>query len=394
MPEQCLHRTSSAIRIIQILAFATAITVAWVASNLEALASSRESVIHNFDGGGGRAPQLAALSAAFDEAGRLICIFGTTPYGGSADAGVLFKITPDGNEEVLHSFGATESDGVVPLAGVVSDNIGNLYGTTWSGGQNDNGVVYKIAPDGTETLLHVFAGGEDGGAPYSTLVIDAKGNLLGTTSRGGRRNEGTIFKIAPTGQETILHSFSGWDGAGPTNISLDDKGAIYGVTGGDQGVIYKRTNLRVIEILHRFGGAGDGNYAFGGLVRDVQGNLFGGTQFGGASGNGMIFEFGADGTYKILHSFTGTDGSGSVGALALDGDGTIYGTTRYGGKLNQGAVFSLSPGGQETVLHSFGAGGDGSEPMSGVVIDHDHYLYSATSAGGSGNLGIIFSLKK
>ena len=163
-----------------------------------------------------------------DAAGNLYGVAG----GGEYNTGVVYKITPDGSESVLHTFGNySQDDGSDAFGPLLLDGAGNLYGTTRSYGVLGGGTVYKIAPDGTETLLHGF-GSPDGvfppGDPVGGVIMDADGNLYGTTLFGGQGNNGVVFKLAPGGRLRILHSFYGPDGAEPISVSFGANGSLIG----------------------------------------------------------------------------------------------------------------------------------------------------------------------
>jgi uncharacterized repeat protein (TIGR03803 family) len=212
----------------------------------------------------------------------------------------VFKLTPGRELTVLYTF-AGPPDGERPLAGLVIDGEGNLYGTTAGGGTTNTncatggycGTVFKITPGGTETLLYSFQGGNDGGNPLAGLAIDQHGNLYGTTEGGGGpQNSGTVFKVTPGGSETILHSFvGGTDGALPlASVTLDGKGTLYGTTGrgGGTGCYESAGCGPVFEIsggsetvLYRFSGGADGGFPYAGVVLDGRGNLYGATIAGG-----------------------------------------------------------------------------------------------------------------
>jgi uncharacterized repeat protein (TIGR03803 family) len=239
-------------------------------------------------------------------------VYGTTNGGGLAacggGCGTVYKVTPSGKETVLYNFCSDIQnsiclDGVFPQGSVIADKAGNLYGTTFGGGSLNWGTVFELAPDGTETVLYSFKGGADGGVPEAGLIADDKGNLYGTTTVGGSAGYGTVFKVAPDGTETILHSFAG---------------------------------------------GSDGNYPMASLVEDKKGNLYGTTTLGGGSGCinndgcGTVFEVTQSGTEKILHSFgDGSSGFYTYGSLVADGQGNIYGTTVFGGSTQWGTVFTL-----------------------------------------------------
>jgi uncharacterized repeat protein (TIGR03803 family) len=271
-----------------------------------------------------------------DRAGNL---YGTTQSGGDLQCipleqsqrgcGTVYKLTPGGRETILHSFTGAPTDGASPFAGVTLDSQGNLYGTTRIGGTecpgSGCGTVYKISPSGAETVLHSFTGGADGSVPLNvTLVMDSAGNLYGTTPGGGdpKCNCGVVFKIDRTGAETVLYTFTGADGEGPA----------------------------------------------GGVVRDAQGNLYGATGFGGSSNCGVVYKVDPAGVETVLHDFACNETGGGVSRLILDPAGNLYGTTLYGGSLSDGNVFEVSSQGVFTTLHSFDID-DGLYPETELLRD-------------------------
>jgi uncharacterized repeat protein (TIGR03803 family) len=289
--------------------------------------SGNESILfsfHNVDGG---FPTSALL---LDAAGNL---YGTAL--GGPGAGVLFKVDKDGNEEVLHEFeGGAESDAAVPSGGVITDAAGNFYGVTLFG-HLGFGALYKVDPAGTLTVLHDFDSTSDGARPQGTLIQDADGNLYGVATEGGRKNNGTVFKLARNGAFTVLHTFTGGkDGSGPQ----------------------------------------------GTLMMDNAGNLFGSAIKGGDFDNGTVFEITKSGRFKRLYSFTGgADGRSPNGGLVQDPEGNIYGTTQLGPRqFFLGTIFKLSPARVLTVLHSFKGLEDGAVPVAGLIRDSAGNLYGTT----------------
>jgi uncharacterized repeat protein (TIGR03803 family) len=171
-------------------------------------AAGQETMLYSFPGAASGSNAYAGLIR--DSAGNF---YGTTSQGGTVNAGVVFELDTAGQETVLYSF-TGGSDGGNPYASVVRDSSGNLYGTTYSGGVSGQGVVFKLDTTGTETVLHSFTGGADGGNPYAGVIRDPAGNLYGTTYSGGASGQGVVFKLDTTGTETVLHSFTGGaDGA-------------------------------------------------------------------------------------------------------------------------------------------------------------------------------------
>jgi uncharacterized repeat protein (TIGR03803 family) len=306
--------------------------------------------------------------------------------------------------KTLHCF--TGTDGGGPYATVLLDKSGNIFGTTYGGGAGNAGTVFKLAPDGTETVLHSFANGADGALPISS-VVEYKGSLYGTTSEGSPTNGGIFYKVTESGVETILHTFAAngdnKDGSSPWGTPIVDKdGNFYGTTvsGGttDTGTIYKIDSKGKETVLYSFKGGTDGGYPNAALISDASGNFYGTTQGGGANHSGAIFKLAADGTETVLYSFLGTtDGLYPSGALLSDQAGDFYGTAAEGGTANYGTVFKLSSLGTFTVLHSFVGGKDGEYPQFVTLIKDATFgggLFGTTAAGSKNGNGTVFEIKK
>jgi len=308
-----------------------------------------------------------------------------------------FVRTGDRSVVILHDFG-DGYDGIAPEGALIEDSFGNLYGTTNGGGINGVGTIYEISEStGQETILHQFAG-PDGAGPLAGPIRDAAGNLYGTTGLGGARGSlGVVYKLAPNGTETVLHKFHGGsDGAHPIGALVRDlAGNLYGTTeDGGSGSIGSGTVFQVKgykeTVLYRFSGA-DGSSPDGGLVRDASNNLYGTTSTGGAYGSGVVFKLSPSGNETVLYSFNGIDGLGpDEETLVLDSSGNLYGTTNGGGPADWGVVFSLSSEGKYTILHAFAAKYGGLLPWTGVVRDTRGNLYGTTAEGGVANHGALF----
>lgn len=328
-------------------------------------------------------------------------LYGTTLYGGAGGAGTVFKVTPSGKETILHGFTYLTGDGVEPSAGLILDQEGNLYGTTFQGGANNLGAVFELTSDGTETVLYSFGSQSgDGTYPAASLTMDKRGNLYGTTQHGGGTTNcyqgcGTVFKLTRSGQETVLHSFGvkPGDGIQPlAGLVLDDRGNLYGTTflGGAVGIgtVFKLTPEGAERVLHSFSTDQDGDLPTGNLMRDTVGNLYGTTTSGGTDGNtaGTVFKVTPDGTETVFYSFSysqSSEGAMPSGGVITDRNGNLFGTTQLGGAENQGAVYRLSPAGRETLLYSFGShSGDGFQPEGGLVVDKTGTLFGTTLQGG------------
>jgi uncharacterized repeat protein (TIGR03803 family) len=301
------------------------------------------TVLYTFTGGAdGKYPQ----SVFLDSAGNL---YGTTNAGGLYGWGTVFKLnTRTGKEHVLFSFNGGV-DGGWPYPTIIRGPGGNLYGTT-----QYPEVVFKVDKAGSETVLYSFTGGVDGGLPYAGLTHDSAGNLYGTTKYGGAYGLGTVFKVDTAGKETVLHSFGGSpaDGAQPiAGLIRDTAGNLYGTTlvGGyyGMGTIFKLDTSGNETVLYSFSWA-DGVEPHAGLTHDSAGNLYGTTDRGGdlnycyGQGCGTVFELDTNGKYSVLHTFTGADGWRAWGGLIRDSGGNLYGTTNGGGPYDEGVIFKIS----------------------------------------------------
>jgi len=232
---------------------------------------------------------------------------GRPMYQAGAGCGVVFKLDPKGKETVLHAF-AGKPDGWYPSQ-LIRDRKGIFYGATWFGGTADNGTIYKMDPSGKLTILYSFQGTKDGRYPNGPLVRDAEGNFYGTTTNGGGQDDGTVFKVDSSGKETTLHSFTGGsDGYSPyVGLTRDNAGNLYGVTiwgGGSNGcyglgcgTLFKVEPSGKETVLHSFTGGSDGAEPEGALIPDNSGNLYGTAPGGGdlscgprGGGCGVVFK--------------------------------------------------------------------------------------------------------
>ena len=263
-----------------------------------ALCPWTETVLYRFTGGGDGANPEGDLT--FNQAGAL---YGATLAGGEG-YGVVYALTPSNGgwtQSVLHSF-ERGSDGVFPSAGVIFDKSGNLYGTTAYGSPHGLGVVYQLTPSGlgwTENVLYDFLGGSDGGVPLAGVILDGSGNLYGVTSQDGTGGCGTAFELTPMNGSwnfALLYSF-GSSGCGPeASLAFDPAGDLYGTTlsGGanGQGAVFRLTPSNgtwTYTSLHDFTGA-DGASPVSNIVFDANGNLYGTASEGGAYGYGVVFQ--------------------------------------------------------------------------------------------------------
>jgi uncharacterized repeat protein (TIGR03803 family) len=256
--------------------------------------AGQETVLYTFTGGAdGGNPDAGVIA---DSAGNL---YGTTYNGGTSGAGVVFKLDAAGQETVLYTF-TGGADGGYPNAAVIRDSTGNLYGTTVGGGTAGWGVVYKLDTAGEETALYTFTGGADGGNPYAGVIRDSAGNLYGTTFSRGTLDHGVVYKLDTAGHEKVLYTFTGGaDGAQPfAGVIRDSSDNLYGTTysGGTAGAggVYK-LDTAGHEKAYGFPGAAGGDGLFAGVIRDSAGNLYGTTTLGGSAGAGVMFKLDAAG---------------------------------------------------------------------------------------------------
>lgn len=316
------------------------------------------------------------------------------------------------NEKVLHTFNGG-SDGSYPVAAMIADRSGNLYGTTRYGGANGQGTVFELTNSNgvwNETILYNFAGGNDGASPAAAVVMDASGNLYGTTRLGGPDNAGTVFELQPVNgswQESILWTFTGGnDGGSPQSpLTIVGNALIGAAPGGGAfggGVVFalNQANGKWQEqVLYAFhGGNNDGQYPYSQLVLKA-GNIYGTTESGGPNAAGSVFELSRSGSTWIettLHFFTGnSDGSNPNAGVVFDKAGNMYGMTTSGGKYTSGTIFELSPSNgswTESILYNFTGGNDGGFPAAGVIIDKNGNLFGTAFNGGTQGFGTVFQL--
>jgi uncharacterized repeat protein (TIGR03803 family) len=311
----------------------------------------------------------------------------------------VYRLNRNRQETVLYSFCAQTNcfDGSTPYGGVILDSSGNLYGATSAGGAFGFGVMFKLDPSGNEKVLYSFKGlaKRDGASPaYGNLVRDAAGNLYGATLNGdlactySTTGCGVIYRIDPTGKESILHRFTGGsDGGLPPWNPIAAGGGLYGTTfrGGSAGcgVVFKIGITGHFIVLHNFGcSEGDASGPNAGLIRDRSGTLYGTTAFGGTQSQGTVYKLvPSTGVETVLHMFAGGTSDGCVPGLAnltLDASGNLYGTTPSCGTNGNGVIFKLDSAGIETVLYDFIDGTDGGIPQSTLLRDAAGNLYGTT----------------
>src|SRR5580698_1414607 len=415
--------------------------------------------LYQFQGGSdGWDPEVNLVA---DKSGNL---YGTTTYGGSGSqfcfpmgCGTVFELEPPASrggawtKTTLYTFRGNP-DGYWPSPGnMVFDAAGNLYGTTQFGGSAGfaYGTIFELTPPAeaggnwTETILYNFTGGDDGGVPANGVIMDAAGNLFGTTNDDGQygpeKGAGTAFELSPPSvqggawTENTLFSFQQIkDGNEPNELTLDAKGNLFGTRTADNilctpgnpkycGTVFElqpEAGVWKMKILHQFTGSDDGSSPWSGVIFDKQGNLYGTTiGFGGnINTGGTVFELrqraegnGAWAETLLYHFTGGADGSAPISDLIFDRAGNLYSTTFYGGDLSCnegfgcGVVFELSPPEgpglpwTETVLHTCGQGNDGQDPSAGLTRGKYGAFYGTAAAGGGspvcdGGCGAVFGV--
>ena len=407
------------------------LVVCFLSANLCAAAFT-ETVVYNFQGHqDGRTPTADLVA---DAAGNL---YGTTLFGGvgSLAYGTVFELRPPPaaggawTKTTLYDFEGN-GDGDYPNGALIFDTLGNVYGTTGGNGTNngEGSTIFELMPPSTvggawtKVTLWNF-NGTDGNAPKGKLVMDAAGNLYGTTNQGGSHNDGLVFELIPPAaggvrwKERILYEFGDFagDGVWAGADLLLRGGALYGTTqqGGsaNQGTVFRlapKPGFWTETILHSFTGS-EGSDPYSGLIVDSAGNLYGTTSFGGnvcsTDGCGTIYELsppaaaGDSWQETTLYSFSGGGpGNNPEGKLLRDKTGNLYGTTNGGG-LGWGTVFKLRPpatvGGAWTVfvLHSFrgGTSGDGQISSAGLILVNGAF-YGTADFGGTKRSGTVFSI--
>jgi uncharacterized repeat protein (TIGR03803 family) len=316
--------------------------------------------------------------------------YGTTYDGGRNYSGTVYRITPAGTITILHHFDGI--NGGYPSAGLLLANDGNFYGTTLQGGASNYGTVFKITPSGVHTLLHSFSN-TLGSYPRAGLVQGSDGSFYGTTANGGASGYGTVFKITASGTHTLLHSFNGTNGSSPyAGLVQGSDGNFYGTTvnGGASGVgtLFKVTPGGAHTLLHTFNNT-NGSFPQAGLVKSSDGSFYGTTVNGGASGYGTVFRITDSGTHTLLHSFNHTLGSNPHADLVQGSDGSFYGATASGGASISGTLFKITSTGTHTLLHSFNLA-NGSNPQTGLFQSSDGNFYGTTYSGGALGGGTLF----
>jgi len=356
-----------------------------------------------FNGANGWDPPAQSLVQGLDGD-----FYGTTFEGGLYGAGIIFKLTKNGQLVTVHNFCAQSgcTDGLEPAAGLIQAVDGNFYGTTEFGGQGvyPLGTFFSMSPNGAFTTLYSFCsqyngwyGCLDGSEPEGQLVQGVSGDIYGTTPGGGDNFGGVVFVAAPNGQVSTLYSFCAMldcaDGQGPyAGLTLGWDGRLYGTTigggsafsgtvfrlspDGKETILYSSCSQHGSSFHRCFNPTGTGT-----LIQGLDGSFYGTSQGGGLYGSGTAFRLTADGVLNNLHNFNVADGS-YTGSVIQASDGNFYGTTKSGGRNGFGTIFKITPEGVFRTIHDFDA------PVNCVV---DCYANSMLMQATDGNLYGVYS---
>jgi uncharacterized repeat protein (TIGR03803 family) len=343
--------------------------------------------------------------------------YGTTQSGGSFGYGTIFSMDALGNVSTIYSFkGSTDVNGSIPFSGLTKGSDGNVYGLTTNGGAG-YGVLFQL--DTINNIVvpkHSFDGSNEGAHPQGNLLLGTDGNLYGTAVNGGSFGSGTIFRINFIGGNLSdferMYSFTSsdqsthinYDGANPlSGLVQDSNGVLYGTTssGGSSGngTVYSfDPNTRNLNPLYSFlDNSSDGLAPYATLLLVGNNTLYGTTSKGGRENCkcGTVFSLqtsGAPSSYKTLYSFKGgSDGDTPYGNLVYINE-ILYGTTNAGGTNNLGTIYSIKTDGtDEKIVHSFGTiNNDGSQPYAGLMLGSDGYYYGTTEKGGNNSTGTVY----
>jgi uncharacterized repeat protein (TIGR03803 family) len=358
------------------------------------IAGTKFSTLYSFSGGldGGSANALVC--------GTNGMLYGTTGAGGQNAGGTVFALSTNGSLSTLAQLGG--SLGANPKSALALAPDGNLYGTAPAGGNTTAGTVFRLTHEGTLTNIYSFAGTSDGSHTVAGLASAPDGSLFGAAQDGGTLGYGTVFRIQTNGSFTNLYSFTnGSDGAHPaTSLTRSTTGFLYGLTPGGangSGNVFAISTSGVFSNLHTFIDNGDGAAPVGPLFQGLDGSLFGATRYfnlGGYELPGNAFRLGTNGAFGsmyVYNAFT-KDGLAPAAGLIESSDGNLYGTTEFGGVSGNGVIYRLTPAGGYATVYEFDSFNSGANPHTALCEGPDGALYGSTSTGGPGGQGTIFKL--
>lgn len=323
-------------------------------------------------------------------------LYGATTGGGAHAKGTIFKVSLAGTMSTVFSFSGGKN-GSVPVTGVARDSAGNFYGMANSGGSANAGVIFKVTADGKESVLFNLPSGT---YQYFPVTLDTAANIYGFTYSSAQPS-GSIVKITPKGVASTLYVFCSQancaDGSLPTgSLILDKAGNIYGTTstGGEFGfgAVFQITPQNKYFVLYSFTGIPDSGNPIGKLTQTPSGMMYGAASGTQSGTNGEIFTISSAGAFSSFYTFTGgSDGYDPVGPLLIDSLGNLYGVTINNSSFDAGAVvFQITPGGTETSIYVAGPAGS----IPGIAMDKSGNIYGETPNGGPKHLGTIYKLTK
>ncbi len=368
-----------------------AILVSLVAPLWLASVSSAQTVtnIYNFTGNNSSAYPFSTPAQGRD--GRLY----VTTSGTVGGYGSILAVGTDGKAELFHVF--DDIHGAAPFGGLVLSTDGNFYGTTAYGGSANAGVLFRISESGKYSVLHEFASGADGQNPFSPPVEASDGNLYGTTL-GDARVGSTLYKYSPSTGYSVLREFYKSQGhliGSPPIQAIDGNLYVTANYGGTNrcGSVLKLTLSGTLLSSYSFACGAGGANPNGQLLQASDGNFYGATQAGGAANMGTVYRLNRSGTISVLYSFLGypTDGGDPDSGLAQANDGNLYGTTIAGGGVTQGTLFQISTSGAYQLLFEFGYKA-GQYPYGGPMQHTNGLIYGTVYQGGIGDFGAVYSL--
>jgi len=335
---------------------------------------------------GGAIPCCKGYPAAMAQ-GRDGNLYGITTSGGDHSLGSIYKLTTTGTVTQLYSFDGPH--GSTPMGGLMLAPDGNLWGTTEEGGAHGFGTIFKISAAGVFTDVYDFTASTDGGFPVSPLIVGSDGNLYGTS------HPGVMYKISTAGVfKAVAKTPSESYGA----LLLASDGSYYGVTefAGTitDGTVYKVTGATT-TVLFNFDGP-HGAFPVGGLAQGADGNIYGTTTAGGTSNDGVIFKITPSGAFSVVFNFDHTlqfaQGYQPWSGLITGSDGNLYGTTIWGGANGNGVIYEWSTGGAYSVLYSFDAP-TGVGAYATPVEHTNGEIFGFTARGGAVGDGVIYGFQ-
>jgi len=330
-------------------------------------------------------------------------LFGLTYMGGINDQGVLFSFNLATQEVIKRMDFSVDTNGSLPQGRVVISNDGLIYGLTLFGGISGKGVLYKYDPINSilEKVLD-FDGAENGKLPQGTFIQGEEGNLLGMTRKGGSNNDGILFELDPYNNSYYkIFNFERFStGSEPSGkLLLASDGRYYGTTvfGGlnNEGVLFEYDpDSKKIVKKHDFEAKITGANPTGILIQYLNGKIYGLTQKGGEKNKGSLFEYDlSTEVLNLVHDFDSVEGKYPLGGLLIGSDGILYGTASYGGSENNGILYTFDPVNKDfKKLHDFIDKNLGINPTGELIESGDGKIIGLTSNGGLNNEGVIFEL--